>query len=82
MDHLPVLDIRGQYGMSNVVFGLGVNNTNDGRDMVQFFNKPHIRHLFSTDLNWLHLNQLFSGNYSGMSGITFGICNGPSELIS
>lgn len=48
----PILDMRGQYGMSNVVFGLGINNTNDGRDMVEFFNKPHIRHLFSNDLIW------------------------------
>lgn len=48
----PITDVKGEYGMSNVVFGLGVDNIRDATDMTQYFSQPHVRQMFSKDLIW------------------------------
>jgi hypothetical protein len=48
----PILDEKGKYGMSQVVFGLGFKNTKDANEILQFFNQYKNRKLFEDDLSW------------------------------
>lgn len=47
----PILDARGQYGMSEVVFGIPISSVEEGREIVDFFQKGALER-FQTDMTW------------------------------
>lgn len=47
----PILDADGEYGMSQNAYALRIQNTAEGRAMVQFFNRPDVKKVFN-DLQW------------------------------
>jgi hypothetical protein len=48
----PILDLEGKYGMSEVVFGIPVASTEEGREMFRFFQNQKVMEHFQNDMNW------------------------------
>lgn len=48
----PILDMKGKYGMSEVVFGLCIDSTENGKNLSQFFQNRKVLNLFQVDMVW------------------------------
>lgn len=50
----PFLDLRGHFGMSEVVFGLPVASRSEGLEMQRFFKHPSVLNMFQRDMHTCH----------------------------
>lgn len=48
----PFMDLRGQFGMSEVVFGIPVSSRAEGLEMWRFFKQPAVLEMFQRDMTW------------------------------
>lgn len=48
----PILDMDGKYGMSNVVYGIPINNIVYGKNLLELFSREDVLKLFFTDMMW------------------------------